>query len=160
MKDPKIFKDFVNNKYSEEEIREFVKKYPKKIDYTFWWRISIHQDLSESFIREFKDQVDWWSISKYQDLSEPFIRDFKDQVNWWCISRFQDLSEDFIREFKDKVDWWDISAFQDLSEEFLIEFINYIETGNKNSWGLEDNENIPEDVKKRIIDLKKLLESA
>jgi hypothetical protein len=136
MKDPKISTDFINTKYSEKQIREFIKKYPEKANYYFCR-----------------------CISHYQDLSEPFIREFKDQVNWGYISEFQNLSEPFIREFKDKVAWWRISSFQDLSEEFLIEFIKDIKIGDRDNYGLIHNKKIPEDVKNRIINLKKLLES-
>ena len=52
-----------------------------------WDYISIHQKLSEGFIREFQDKVNWVSISISQKLSEDFIREFQDKVHWYCISR-------------------------------------------------------------------------
>ena len=61
---------------TKKEIEE-IRKNPNKVD---WNRISIHQKLSESFIREFKDRVDWNYISMCQKLSEGFIREFKDRV--------------------------------------------------------------------------------
>lgn len=87
-----------------------------------WYDISIHQKLSEDFIREFQDKVDWESISENQKLSEPFIREFQDEVDWDWISKYQNLSESFIREFQDNVDWWYISVYQNLSESFIREF--------------------------------------
>ena len=39
-----------------------------------WHWISVHQKLSESFIRKFQDKVDWFYISSNQKLSETFIR--------------------------------------------------------------------------------------
>ena len=87
-----------------------------------WWNISKYQNLSEDFIREFKDKVNWPIISYKQKLSEDFIREFKDEVNWSIISYYQKLSESFIQEFADKVDWWFISVHQKLSESFIREF--------------------------------------
>ena len=87
-----------------------------------WYDISIHQNLSEDFIREFQDKVSWDCISKYQNLSESFIHEFQDKVDWNLISIYQKLSEDFIHEFQDKVDWLGISTYQKLSESFIREF--------------------------------------
>jgi len=95
-------------------------------DKVSWFWISIHQKLSEGFIREFKNKVDWGWISKYQKLSEGFIREFEDKVNWSNISMYQKISEGFIWEFKNKVDWEWISAFQKLSEVFIREFIDKV----------------------------------
>ena len=44
------------------------------LSYVNWKKISCNQDLSEDFIREFKEKLDWDWISEYQDLSEDFIR--------------------------------------------------------------------------------------
>ncbi len=65
----------------------------------FWSYISEYQKLSESFIREFKDNVFWSYISIYQKLSESFIREFKDKVSWPNISYYQKLSSKFRKEF-------------------------------------------------------------
>ena len=100
---------------SEDFIREF--------QYRVHWRnISEYQTLSEDFIREFKYKVNWDKISVYQTLSEDFIREFKTVVNWDKISFSQTLSEDFIRKFKAKVNWDNISIYQKLSEDFIKEF--------------------------------------
>jgi hypothetical protein len=45
---------------------------------------------------------DWGKISKHQKLSESFIREYQDKVNWFSISRYQKFSKSFIREFKHK----------------------------------------------------------
>jgi hypothetical protein len=44
--------------------------------------------------------VDWDLISEYQELSENFIREFKDKLNWEKIKLYQILSEDFILELE------------------------------------------------------------
>ena len=43
----------------------------------------------------------WKALSMHNGLTEDFIRKFADKVNWECVSQYQHLSEDFIREFKD-----------------------------------------------------------
>jgi hypothetical protein len=54
----------------------------------------------------FDDEVDWEGVSLHEYLTEDFIREFADKVDWDLIIIKQQLSEPFIREFKDKVDWW------------------------------------------------------
>jgi hypothetical protein len=115
----KSVKEEVRSLIKKLELNCSVKKFKDKVD---WEWISIHQKLSENFIREFKDKVYWGRISAYQKLSENFIREFKDKVDWVWISEYQKLSEDFIREFKNKVYWGNISKYQKLSEKFIREF--------------------------------------
>ena len=64
-------------------------------------------------------QINWIEISRTPNLSEDFIRDFKDQVDWKLISQYQTLSEDFIREFADQLEWSQICQHQTLSEDFI-----------------------------------------
>lgn len=98
---------------------DFMREFKDKVN---WDCISASQKLSEDFIREFKDKVSWNWISNYQKLSEDFIREFSDRVSWLPISVNQKLSEDFIREFSDRVNWYYISTYQKLSENFIREF--------------------------------------
>ena len=91
----------VKPKLTQEEIEE-IRKNPNGID---WHNIYYCKELSEDFIKEFKDKVVWGCISTNQRLSENFIREFQDKVLWKAISWFQNLSEDFIYEFYDKIDW-------------------------------------------------------
>ena len=56
-----------------------------------WKEISIHKNLSENFIREFRNDVNWYWISRYQKLSENFIREFQKEVDWEHISEYQKL---------------------------------------------------------------------
>lgn len=100
-----------------------------------------------------------WSEKDLKFLINLVGKDSLHYSDWYKISRNCQLSEYFIREFRDNVHWWNISGFQYLSEPFLIEFIKDIKIGNDYTMGLIHNEKISEDVLKRIIDLKKLLES-
>ena len=109
----------VKLKYYQQLSEDFIREFKDKVSWTY---ISQYQKLSLDFIKEFKDKVDWIYISIYQQLSLEFIREFQDKVNWDCISIYQKLSEDFIREFQDKVNWYSISQYQQLSEDFIREF--------------------------------------
>jgi hypothetical protein len=53
--------------------------------------------------------INWAQMSCYWDLSEDFMREFKNQLSWEYISEKQVLSEDFIREMNDYVQWIMIS---------------------------------------------------
>ncbi len=72
------------------------------------WGVPVDESEIDCHIKE----PDWLSISQHVNLSERFIRKYKDNVNWCMISMYQKLSEDFIREFCDRVYWWQISAYQ------------------------------------------------
>ena len=43
---------------------------------------------------------EWDSICVYCNLSENFMRKFKNKLHWECISSFQRFSLDFVLEFK------------------------------------------------------------
>jgi len=117
----------------------------KKGHFINWQYLSPSQTLSESFIREFQDQVNWHYIS-YGKLSEAFIREFQHKVNWLYISRYP-KSENFIREFQDKVYWGYISQDQNLSEDFIREF------QDKVYWGyISQNQNLSEDFIREFQD--------
>ena len=123
---------------AEEQGRETLRQEARKVDVLR--AISIHQKLSEDFIREFQNEIDWWAISIHQKLSEDFIREFQNRVNWAAIASYQKLSEDFIREFQSKVDWEAISKYQKLSEEFIREFQSKVDwTGISNTQKLSED---------------------
>ena len=48
---------------------------------------------------ESPDSVNWTNISECQNLSENFIREFKDYVDWSNISRYQNLSDGLGKYF-------------------------------------------------------------
>ena len=111
------------NKKVEQELNKIMKRYNyRSIVDVNWNVISIYQQLSEDFIKEFKNKLDWPCVSNYQKLSEDFIREIQDYVNWDCISYKKILSEHFIREFKSKLNWYYISYKQMLSDSFIKEF--------------------------------------
>jgi len=90
------------------------------------------QKLSEGFIEELiKDSIsiNWNIISIHQELSEEFIHEYRVLLNWDHISQYQKLSEKFIEEHKGRVRWYIVLIYQDLSVEFKVkykEFFNNI----------------------------------
>lgn len=69
-----------------------------------WYHICQNQILSEKFIRQHVDYLDescWAAISEHieNNLSESFIREFKDFVQWDFIVECQCPSKNFVREF-------------------------------------------------------------
>lgn len=57
----------------------FYSRYCRFIDWNF---ISNHLELSEEFIKEFKDHLDWENIFIYQNISYKFITKFKNRVDY------------------------------------------------------------------------------
>ena len=99
-----------------------IKQSENKMTFGDWEGVSREKDLSEEFIREFKNDLEWFSVSKFQKLSESLIVELKGYVNWLGVSKYQKLSENFIRENVVNVCWEYICIHQKLSENFLREF--------------------------------------
>jgi len=138
-----------------DQIREIKKNPGAEL---FNWDLLIrYRVLPEDIIRvgcPYFDLNDWYTLCKYQEVSESFIREFKDKLDWCFVSKYQKLSESFIREFQDRVDWDYISEYQKLSESFLIEFIDRFRY-----YCLRRNTRIPQDLKDRIIAMKEIIEA-
>lgn len=82
--------------------------------------------MNDTFIKEFKDELNWEYISKHCKLYEAFIEKYKNDINWDSIVKYQDLSEDFIEKHKKLIDWNYISEYQRLSESFIEKHIRKI----------------------------------
>ena len=125
---------------SKKDIK-YIRKNPKKIN---WINFSGEENLSEDFIREFKNYVCWWNISCNSNckLSESFIKEFKDYLYIGMVCSHQQLSENFLREFKNNLVWWRVSEYQNLSKEFIIEFYNKLDFNR-----LIDNRKISDEIK-------------
>ncbi len=91
-----------------------------------WSAISSNQNLSEEFIDEMNKYVDWKNITKYQqkNLSWKFIEKYKHHMDWFIISSQYKLTEKKIEKYYDFIDWHKISARPILSEAFLRKHIN------------------------------------
>ena len=67
------------------------------------------------------DSIKWGSISYYSDLSEDFMKEFKNNINWSNACMMQDMSEEFIIEMKDYVDWRELNRVGKLKSKQLIQ---------------------------------------
>jgi len=60
-------------------------------------------ELSEDFMREFKDNLDWKSVCMWQKLSsEEFIYELREYIDWRCLIEYQrdNISLDFYQKMK------------------------------------------------------------
>jgi hypothetical protein len=167
------------NRYPLEVIKYLGKRKYYKSE-GFWKIVAILYELDEDFINDIEEQLDSYCLDyfiMYQKLSDSFIiRNLMfvphlHYRHWNLVSQYQDLSESFIRKAKDHLMWNLVSMHQKMSEEFMIEFIKNLEIGSFDKFynskgeleifrepGLIHNQKIPEDVKKRVIDLKKVID--
>lgn len=118
---------FFYQKLSEEFMREVINIIPMQPSY--WIKIPLCNNLSENFIKDFKDMLNWKYVFCTQSLSESFIKYIINKIPmiaeyWKDISKCQKLSENFIEEFKDNMDWKQIWMHQSLSERFIKRFFN------------------------------------
>jgi hypothetical protein len=83
------------------------------------------------------DNMNWAVISCSQELSEDFMRKFKNNLDWELLSYSQKMSESFIEEFSDIVDWYHISWRQNISKEFVYRNLQKLDSSvfYKNIYG-------------------------
>ena len=111
------------HKIPEEFFRANLKVIPN--DFTLWNTVFQTQILSEEFLAfnkaklEMDGGINWAVISGHQQLSEDFIRQFKNKLDWDFIVIRQKLSEAFIEKHAQYIDWWLLGAWQELSDEFV-----------------------------------------
>ena len=131
-----------SNLYDQPLTESFIREHKNEVD---WPKICRYQTLTEPFMEEFQNKLDWYIVSRYQILSESFIQKFIPKKYWSEISEHQILSEDFIREFQEYLDWNEISRCQILSEPFIQEFQDKIKI-----YYLKLNNNISPEIKKNF----------
>ena len=92
-----------------------------------WCALCDEQEIDSDFVREQKDNLDFWDwISENVDLPLKFIEEFADYLNWREISKRQNLTEEFIRKHIDKVVFYEIYKNPNLSEQFWRDYKNRI----------------------------------
>lgn len=150
-----------------------------------WWgELSMFQDISEEFIREYKDQLDWVELSNYKLLSKDFIREFKDKVEWREVSLYQEICQiSFLGEFKDKVKWnkilehlimpeyilekfmYEFGGIENIlyqqfpDEEFLEKYLSLYENKHNVLRLLSARAGLSEEFKKKILELRRRFEN-
>jgi len=98
----------------KEELNKILKKYRcGNIEYLQWWWVCGHEQLSENFIREFKDKVLWNIISFRQNLSDDFIREFKYKLWLDHLIKEKKISQQFYNELKnEKINRFELLDFE------------------------------------------------
>ena len=89
-----------------------------------WLSLATHQDLSENFIRKYKENILYWSrICQFQKLSHDFIVEHKDYVNFLTLARHKKLNIKTLKYIlnlpnKDQYDIWvPLCYFNNISYE-------------------------------------------
>jgi len=119
--EPSLKEYYIDNPKKFDEIKDNLTDYD-------WNYISRYENLSEEFIRKFKNKVNWRNVLAKQKLSKDFIREFhykiKDDLteNDWILISQKKLNEKFIRKFKDKV-YWNYILHNKYQKYYSIEFI-------------------------------------
>ena len=76
------------------------KKGEGTIDEWVYW-----QDVSESFIREFKDYISFETIStKIKIIDKNYLREYKEKLDWRYITNKFEWDKQSVKEFKKYID--------------------------------------------------------
>lgn len=91
-------------------------------DYLKWYWITWRNSFTENQIREFVDYIQWdWINFSNKNVSESFIREFKDYITHWKVLEHLYLSKDFIRQFRITENR---AIFKKLDEHEISEFVD------------------------------------
>ena len=143
--DDDTLKTFIENKYISSETDflimiqtqqltdSFLTKYQQELN---WSWISCYQVLSEETIRKFKEHVDWSFISLKQLLSVDFILEFHDNIDWFTIMKNPFLRLDFIPRCQQYLDWDSVSLYMTLNIPLLKQYQDRL------NWDLISSERI------------------
>lgn len=126
--DSELYWIFISYIVPEEFMRELFFKFgpPKDKhsgvstidDWVFW------QDVSESFIREFKDYIGPETISAKQKLLNiNYIREYKDVMAWKQVTDKFQWNKKTLKEFKDYVDLRILKSNMQLKDKEIYEEI-------------------------------------
>jgi hypothetical protein len=67
----------------------------------------------------FQDKI-WNNVSRRLDITEDYIRKYKDNIKWGIVSEYKGRwTEDFIEEFENNFDWNTIAENQKMSFDFV-----------------------------------------
>ena len=96
------------------------------------------KNVSDDWLKENFHNFRQFDIFKYRTLSESFIRQMKDEIDWTCLCQFQTFSIDFMREFEDNITINHMFAQKHFDEKFLTEVVTTLTTRAERWWLLAD----------------------
>jgi hypothetical protein len=118
---------FKNKKLSDSDIRYFVKKIRKRVDYNY---LSMFQTVPEDVLSLHKRSMTWNYITMNQQLSENFIRENLVYLSPDFLPYYQrSLSASFLKRngLSNSVSWKTISSSFVLDEDFIIEYYEFLD---------------------------------
>lgn len=68
---------------NEEFLLREIKQYNSKLP--IFTNMRLYEDVSEQFIREYKDYLNWWNISVIFPIYNDFCREFVEYINWSVV---------------------------------------------------------------------------
>ena len=79
--------------YNEKFLKKYIKEYGVIEHIT---NHNLFDNLSEDFVREYRDYLDWYNVSLMQPLNNNFIREFRKYLDWTVvIMERNDISWDY-----------------------------------------------------------------
>lgn len=67
-----------------------------------WYDAITKKEWDEDEVRRRYNEINWKFVCRWIDLSESFIREFRDYVDWKLIKKHQKVSKDFLIEMGKK----------------------------------------------------------
>lgn len=96
-----------------------------------WCAMCEEQKIDIDFIREHKDTIDFWNwVSEHVLLTPKLIEEFQNYLNWRIISGRKDLTEEFVRKHIDKIVLFEVYSNENLSEQFFRDYHSKINWAN------------------------------
>jgi hypothetical protein len=136
-------------KYTEEKLKNIIKN--NVLEAADWSNISVYQDLSEDFIREFKDKICWSSISLYQSLSEDFVLEFIDRISWLFISINRKIKIEYSS--KEEFDFFYSHIYNNTPfiEDEIVYYIPVLQNNKKLLQKLIDKNLLPNSIEEYLL---------
>ena len=118
---------FKNKKLSEKDLYFFVRYIKKTIDFTW---IAMNQTLSETFMKEYRQQLPWFHVLMNQKMSLKFIEENLAFAtgNDYLPYYQREVTAEFLKKNRIlSISWKVISAKFVLDEAFIIEFFEFLD---------------------------------
>jgi viroplasmin and RNaseH domain-containing protein len=113
--------EYLNNKENWSELHKIpINQYDS--DSRYWSLLSWNSNLSEDFIREFKDYLNWCAICS-MPLSESFMEEMHEWLDWETVSECQKFSQAFYNKFKDKITIPELMRNENIKIKINIEIL-------------------------------------
>lgn len=109
---------------------DFIEKTMCFLNEEYKWSLILgFNKVSEEFICKHMDDMGfaekgWSYISVHQHLSENFLKKYQDKLDWWLICRYQDISTDFMLEVFNKIKWSEIIKRKCVPFQWFCEHLN------------------------------------